>query len=166
VILKKTILIYHLIVILVCLTFNSIAIFDGNGNLAFLLLSEALLGIGLYYIIKTTLDLNHYRGNLFLLIFNLIQTLAIGLYGFTYKLVYGPQIYFKIHNFDDWTTGLDFHIYSREFYINVTSPDGLFYLGFNILNILFAIYFFNFIKKEYGHISFWMRNTSNIKASR
>ena len=151
---KKIIVIYHLVVILFCLTFNTLAIFEGSAGLTFLLISEAFLGVGLYYVIKVALDLNHYRGNLFLLVFNVIQALAIAFLGFIYKIVYGPQIYFKIHNYDDWITGFDFHIYSRQFYISVAPPDGLFYLGFNVLHILFAIYFFKSLKKEYGRIFF------------
>ena len=149
---KKAIILYNLIVILSCLIFNSIAIFEGNGEIEFLILSEILLIIGLYYGIKTALNPDLHIGNFFLFIFNLLQVPTIGLLGFMYKLSYGPQIFINLYNDNDWFLDGNFSFYSRILYINQTPPDGYFFIGINIIQLLLAIYFFKQMKKVSGYI--------------
>ncbi|MCF4100049.1 hypothetical protein L1I30_00075 [Gillisia sp. M10.2A] len=149
---RKAVIIYQLIVIIICLIFNSLEIYESNYDIKLLIISEILLLLGLYYVIKTGLELNHYKGNLFPFVFNIMQSLAIAFMGFIYKISYGPQIYIRLSNYGDWTMESSFRLYSREFHLNVTPPDGLFYLGINIIQICFAVYFFKLLKTEYGYI--------------
>ena len=149
---KNIIILYNLIVILTCLIFNSIAIFEENGGFKFLILSEIFLTIGLYYGIKTALNPNLHIGNFFFFIFNLLQVLTVGLFGFIYKLSYGPQIFMNFYNDNDWFLDFDFSLYSRIGYIMQTPPDGLIFIGINLIQLLFTIYFFKEMKKTSGYI--------------
>lgn len=149
---KKGIILYNLILILSCLIFNSIAIFEEHGEFKYLIFSEILLIIGLFYGIKTALNPNHHIGNFFLFIFNVLQVPTIGLFGFMYKLSYGPQIFINLYNDNDWFLDINFNFYSRILYINQTPPDGYIFIGINIIQLLFAIYFFKQMKKVPGYI--------------
>ncbi|MFV8226126.1 hypothetical protein [Christiangramia aquimixticola] len=149
---KNAILLYNLIVILICLIFNTIAIFEEGAELEFLLLSEFLLIIGLYYGIKTALEPKLHIGNFFFFIFNLLQVLTIGVFGFVYKLSYGPQIFINLFNQNDWFLDVDLNFYTRILYIFQTPPDGLFFIGINIIQLLLTIYFFKEMRKISGYI--------------
>tara|TARA_B100001063_G_scaffold205013_1_gene199748 strand:- start:697 stop:1176 length:480 start_codon:yes stop_codon:yes gene_type:complete len=149
---KKIIIIYHLIIAITCFIFNSIAIYEETADLKFLFISEVLLAIAIFYSYKAALDFKHYKGNLFLLVFNILQVLSIGVFGFVYKVSYGPQIFFNTYNESDWYVDLDFSYYSRILYINITPPDGFFFVGINLIQLLFAVYFFKELKNEYGFV--------------
>ncbi len=149
---KKIIILYNLLVILSCLILNTVAIFEESAEFKFLILSESLLILGLYYGIKTALNPDLHIGNFFLFIFNLLQAITIGLFGFMYKISFGPQIFINFYNDNDWFLDIDFSFYSRLLYLNKTPPDEYIFIGINVIQLLFSIYFFNQMKKTSGYI--------------
>ena len=149
---KKTIIIYNVIVISICLILNTIAIFEEGAQLKFLILTEILLASGLYYGIRTALTPDFHIGNFFLFIFNLLQTLTLGLFGLMYKVSYGPQIFINLYKETDWFFDLDFSFYSRIFYLNISPPDDYFFIGINLIQLFFAVYFYKELKRISGYI--------------
>ena len=149
---KQAIILYNLIVILICLIFNSLAIFEESAEFKFLLLSEILLTIGLYYGIKTALNPKMHKGNFFFFIFNIFQSITVAVLGLIYKISYGPQMYIKLHNNNDWFLESEFNFYSRILYFSTTPPDDFFYLGINVIQLYFAFYFYKELKNNFGYL--------------
>ena len=149
---KKGILIYTIIVIITCLVLNTIAIIESSAEFKYLIPSTILLVIGIYFTVKTAINPNLHVGNFFLFLFNAIQVTPILLYGFLYKLSYGPFILISLYNYNDWFSDINFGVYSRIFIFDHNPPSGNFYIGINLIQLSLSIYFFNQMKKINGYI--------------
>ena len=150
---KKTILIYHLIVFAISIIINFYYIYESPIIRSHYIISPVICMIGIYLTYQAMSK--NKKGNAlaikFLLGFNLIQVFPFSLSGLTMKIVYGPTIlifFRRIGLNGDLLQITEFIPFLNDFYVFYEPNLKVFYVGINIIHFLFCIYFFNLIKKE------------------
>ncbi len=155
---RRIILLYHFIVFIVSIVINFVYFYEKAYRIELLILSQLICLVGLYYTFKFLLN---YKTILlsaakFLFLFNLIQVFTFSFSGITYKSIYGSQIFLIIRKYglnEDLILKAEFNIYMNQFYFNYDSSE-IFFMGFNLLQFIFCIYFISMlISKKNGKYS-------------
>lgn len=140
---KKTIIIYHLFILVFSVAMNINYFIYNSYKLRFIILSLLICLFFIYIIIN---DRFRFRRQLYLylFIFNLLQVFTIGISGITYKILYGTHIFLALKRYGVHSDSLlyfEAKVFNCQLYFNCIDSDEVFFLGFNFLQFIFCIYF-------------------------
>lgn len=80
-----------------------------------------------------------------LFLFNSLQVIVISVFKFSYKFLYGTELFIFYHNLRDSIVRTQFRLWYFQIDIDVMESSGLFFIGVNILQLGFAFYFLKLI---------------------
>ncbi len=138
--LKKTILLYHLLIGIYGIVASLFILIENNfSGFPF---DWTVLGVALSFLsFKGLLNLSDTKYYIFFFLFNLIQVLTFSIFKFSYKFIYGSEFFLFLSHIEEFNLQFQFRYWIAQSHFKILSKSGLFFLGINLPQLLFTIYF-------------------------
>ncbi len=144
---KKTILFINGIIYIICFIINVSNLFLSNFNYdTLILIFFSVLCLIPIYLINEKKHLK--RATTTLCFINLIQAFSFIFFGFTYKLLIGPDLSAYFINSGDFIVEYSAKVFNIYAYFNYVKGGKVFAIGFNSIHIFFFLYYYFEIKKQ------------------
>ena len=144
---KKTIVIYYLLVNLICFILSLLGVIKQNtefNTLFFLTFSLLSLIVTTLLILKKSVKYSLF----FLAITNFLQAFTFVFSGFSYKLLLCPEVSFYIINDGNFVARFSALPYNIIFYVNSFKIDDNYMFGLNFIHIFLFLFFNNLLLLE------------------